>query len=96
MSVEFSLEQEIHRVVIDSRDAAIIVPKELVVMRQNQKVVFVESNARAEMRQVTTGLESRDSIEVVVGLEEGDRLNTSNYETLRSRTRVRVTGTRTP
>jgi RND family efflux transporter MFP subunit len=83
-------------IVTDSRENAIIVPKELVVRRQNQEVVFVESNARAEMRQVTTGLESRDSIEVTVGLEEGDRLITSNYETLRSRTRVRVTDTRTP
>ena len=83
-------------IVTDALDGAIVVPKELVIRRQNQKVLFVESNARADMREVTTGLESRDSIEIVVGLEEGDRLITSNFETLRSRTRVRVTDTRTP
>ncbi len=69
----------------------VVVPKKLVVKRQGNDVVFVEESARAQMRQVETGLESRDSIEVVEGIEEGDRLITSNYETLRSRTRVRVT-----
>lgn len=69
----------------------VVVPKKLVVKRQNQDVVFVEESARAQMRTVETGLESRDSIEIVDGIEEGDRLITSNYETLRARTRVRVT-----
>ena len=69
----------------------VVVPKKLIVKRQNQDVVFVEESARAQMRTVETGLESRDSIEVVDGIEEGDRLITSNYETLRARTRVRVT-----
>ena len=74
----------------------VVVPKKLVVKRQNQDVIFVEESARAQMRNVETGLESRDSIEIVDGIEEGDRLITSNYETLRGRTRVRVTGLDTP
>lgn len=64
-------------IVTDARDDAIIVPKQLIIRRQNQKVVFVETNARAEMREVTTGLESRDSIEVVVGLGRG---RSSDYQ----------------
>lgn len=68
----------------------VVVPKKLVVKRQNKDVVFVEEGARAQMRTVETGLESRDSIEIADGIEEGDRLITSNYETLRARTRVRV------
>jgi len=74
-----------------SHQNVVVVPKRLVVKRQNQDVVFVEESARAQMRTVETGLESRDSIEVTDGIEEGDRLITSNYETLRARTRVRVT-----
>lgn len=74
-----------------SHSDVVVVSKKLVVKRQNQDVVFVEESARAQMRNVETGLESRDSIEIVDGIEEGDRLITSNYETLRSRTRVRVT-----
>ncbi len=69
----------------------VVVPKKLVVKRQNKDVVFVEESARAQMRTVETGLENRDSIEISNGIEEGDRLITSNYETLRARTRVRVT-----
>jgi RND family efflux transporter MFP subunit len=74
----------------------VVVPKKLVVKRQNQDVVFVEESARAQMRSVETGLESRDSIEIADGIEEGDRLITSNYETLRARTRVRVTTSENP
>jgi RND family efflux transporter MFP subunit len=75
---------------------AVVLPKKLVVKRQNKDVVFVEEGARAQMRTVETGLESRDSIEIVAGIEEGDRLITSNYETLRARTRVRVTSSEGP
>lgn len=74
----------------------VVVPKKLVVKRQNQDVVFVEESARAQMRTVETGLESRDSIEIVDGIEEGDRLITSNYETLRARTRLRITTSEKP
>ncbi|MEE2753206.1 MAG: efflux RND transporter periplasmic adaptor subunit [Candidatus Latescibacterota bacterium] len=74
----------------------VVVSKKLVVKRQNQDVVFVEESARAQMRTVETGLESRDSIEIADGIEEGDRLITSNYETLRARTRVRVTTSENP
>ena len=78
-----------------SHQNVVVVPKRLVVKRQNQDVIFVEESARAQMRTVETGLESRDSIEVTDGIEEGDRLITSNYETLRARTRVRVTSSDT-
>ena len=78
-------------IIKEAHTDAIVLPKKLVVKRQNQDVVFIEEGARAQMRKVETGLESRDSIEIVDGIEEGDRLITSNYETLRARTRVRVT-----
>ena len=74
----------------------VVVPKKLVVKRQNKDVIFVEESARAQMRTVETGLESRDSIEIAAGINEGDRLITSNYETLRARTRVRVTSVENP
>ena len=54
-------------------------------------VVLVEENARAQMRPIETGLQDEKYVEVVEGLAQGERLITSNYETLRSRTRVRVT-----
>ncbi len=79
------------QIVTQERKGVILVPRQLVLHRQNRKVVFVEANARAQMREVETGLEAAAVVEIVSGLEEGDRLITSNYETLRGRTRVRVT-----
>jgi len=78
-------------VVTDRRADVIVVPRALVLLRQNRQVVFVEEAARAEMRLIETGLEDASNVEVVSGLEEGERLITSNHETLRPRTRVQVT-----
>ena len=78
-------------IVIEAHRDVVVVPRELVLMRMNQQVVFVEENARAQMRPIETGLQDEKYVEVVEGLAQGERLITSNYETLRSRTRVRVT-----
>lgn len=78
-------------IVTESHADVILISRQYILMRRNQKVVFVEEEARAQMRQITTGLEDTDRVEITDGLEEGERLITSNYETLRSRTRVRVT-----
>jgi len=67
-------------VVTDRRADVIVVPRALVLLRQNRQVVFVEEAARAEMRLIETGLEDASNVEVVSGLEEGERLITSNHE----------------
>lgn len=79
-------------IVTESRQNVVLIARNLVLRRRNQKVVFIEEEGRAQQREVETGLEDRDHVEIVVGLEPGDQLITSNYETLRPRTRVRVTG----
>ena len=79
-------------IVTESRQNVVLIARNLVLRRRNQKVVFVEEEGRAQQREVETGLEDRNRVEIVVGLEPGDQLITSNYETLRPRTRVRVTG----
>jgi len=79
-------------IVTEQRDGIIVIPKELVLSRQNRSVVFVEEEGRAQQRFIETGLSDDFTVEVVDGLSEGERLITSNFETLRSRTQVRVTG----
>ena len=83
-------------IVTESHKDAVLVPRALILTRRNRKVVFVEENARAQMRELETGLEDQEHVEIVRGLEEGERLITSNYETLRSRARVQVTGEGVP
>lgn len=79
-------------IVTRSHEDAVVVPRRFVLTRQNRKVVFVEEEGRAQMRNVKLGLEGPEQVEILEGLEPGERLITSNYETLRPRTRVRVTG----
>jgi membrane fusion protein, multidrug efflux system len=79
-------------IVVESRRNVVAVPRQYIVRRRNNQVVFVEENARAQMRQVETGLEDGLLVEIIEGLDEGERLITSNHETLRPRARVRVTG----
>ena len=79
-------------IITESHEDVIVIPRRYVLTRQNRKVVFLEEEGRAQMRNVVTGLEDRENVEITEGIEEGERLITSNYETLRARTRVRVTG----
>lgn len=79
-------------IVTESHEDAVVIPRRFVLTRQSRKVVFVEEEGRAQMRDVRLGLEGPEQVEILEGLEPGERLITSNYETLRSRTRVRVTG----
>ena len=78
-------------IVTESREDVVLIPRQLVLRRRNQKVVFIEEEGRAQQREVETGLEDRDRVEIIVGIDPGEQLITSNYETLRPRTRVRVT-----
>ena len=79
-------------IVVAQRSDIIVIPKELVLSRQNRSVVFVEEEGRAQQRNIETGLSNDLMVEVIAGLSEGERLITRNFETLRSRTQVRVTG----
>ena len=79
-------------IVVEQRADIIVIPKQLVLSRQNRSVVFVEEEGRAQQRNIETGLSNDLMVEVIAGLSEGERLITRNFETLRSRTQVRVTG----
>ncbi|MDA0710886.1 MAG: efflux RND transporter periplasmic adaptor subunit, partial [bacterium] len=79
-------------IITESRKDVVLISRKLVQRRRSQKVVFVEEEGRAQQRDVETGLEDKLNVEILSGLGVGDHLITSNYETLRPRTRVRVTG----
>lgn len=79
-------------IITESREDVVLVSRQIVQRRQGKKVVFVEEEGRAQQRDVETGLEDREMVEIIAGLETGESLITSNYETLRPRTRVRITG----
>ena len=77
-------------IIKERREQAIVIAKTALQTRNNAPVVFVVEGASAEMRQVVTGIETRETVEIVSGLNEGERLVVKGQETLRDKAKVRV------
>lgn len=77
-------------IVVDRADSAIIIPKEVMLTRRNRKHVFIVERNTAILRDIETGLEDENYIEVINGLNEDDNLIIRGYETLRENSRVKV------
>jgi multidrug efflux pump subunit AcrA (membrane-fusion protein) len=77
-------------IVVEKADSAIVIPKQIVVSRRNQKYVYVVERNSAVLRNIKTGLEDEVNVEVTEGLDEGDNLIIRGYETLRENSRVKV------
>lgn len=69
---------------------ALIIPKDIVSGRGNERTVFVIENNYAFERRIVTGLENIGNVEVVKGLKSGDRIVIKGFETLRNRSKVKV------
>ena len=65
-------------IVVESRADVVLVQRELVLMRGNREVVFVEESARAQMREIETGLEDEKFVEVLKGVDEGEAYRSSD------------------
>lgn len=76
--------------IVASKDSAIVIPKELIIQSGGAKRVFVVERGAANDRRIITGLENPTHVEVLQGLQEGDRLIVKGYETLSDNTRVKV------
>lgn len=77
-------------IVVDRADSAIIIPKEVVLSRRNRKYVYIVEKNTAMLRDIQTGLEDEENIEVTGGLRENDNLIVRGHETLRENSRVKV------
>ena len=72
------------------KDSTIVIPKNVILARRNRKSVFVVEKSFAAERVVTSGLENPDEVEIVQGLQQGDRLVINGFETLRNGSRVAI------
>lgn len=75
---------------VNQKDNIIVIPKEVVISDQRGKRVFVVQENTAFERIIETGLENENSIEVIGGLEENERLVVKGFETLRDKSKVKV------
>lgn len=77
-------------IVTARKDSAIVVPKTMLLTSGRGKIVFVVDQSTAVERQITTGIENQEFVEVVSGLKVEERLVVKGYETLRNNSKVKV------
>ena len=77
-------------IVVDQRDSALVIPKDVVLIEGNRKFVFIAMNSVAEKRDIRTGIETLTEVEVTDGLKENERLIIKGFETLKHRSKVKV------
>jgi len=77
-------------IVVDKADSAIIIPKETVISNRQRKFVYIIEKSTAILRDIKTGLEDDNNIEVLDGLNVNDNLVVKGYETLKENSKVKV------
>jgi len=78
-------------IIVEQKSAALVIPKDIILERRGAKTVFVVDKGIAVERRLETGLANRREIEVLSGLKEDDRLVVEGFETLRHRSKVKIT-----
>ncbi|MFQ5675884.1 MAG: efflux RND transporter periplasmic adaptor subunit, partial [bacterium] len=77
-------------IVVKEHPDAILIPKVALQTREGQQIVFVVKGVSAELREVVTGIETKEDVEILEGLAENERLVVKGHETLRDKSKVRV------
>lgn len=72
------------------KDSVIVIPLDVIRKNRRGQVVYVVDRLTANEKQVITGIESGDYVEVIKGLEIGERLVTDGYEMLSNRSKVKI------
>jgi RND family efflux transporter MFP subunit len=78
------------RITVTARDSTIVIPRDIILMKDLGKTVYIVERGAARARVIETGLENADSVEVLSGLNENERLVVKGFETLKNRSRVRI------
>lgn len=62
------------KVIVNSQKGALLIPESAVFEMNSKKYVFVNQDNIAVLREIKTGLESKNQMEVIEGLEEGEQV----------------------
>jgi len=76
--------------VVNSAEEVIVIPKDIIMSRNRNQIVYVVEQGVASERTITTGLQNADQVEVKMGLLKGESIVISGFETLRDQSRVRI------
>ena len=76
--------------VVNSAEEVIVIPRDIIMSRNRNQIVYVVENGVAAERIITTGLQNEENVEVKMGLLKGESIVNSGFETLRNQSRVRI------
>lgn len=78
-------------IITATKDSVLVIPKNIILTGNRGKYVFVvERNSAADDRQIVTGIENKDQVEVIEGLKLNDKLIIKGFETLRDNSKVKI------
>jgi membrane fusion protein (multidrug efflux system) len=76
--------------VVNSAEEVIVIPKDIIMSRNRNQIIYVVEQGVASERIITTGLQNSENTEVKMGLLKGESIVNSGFETLRDQSRVRI------
>ena len=76
--------------VVNSSENTIVIPRDIIISRNRNQIVYVVDKGVAHERFITTGLQNEENVEVKTGLLKGESVVTSGFETLRDQSRVKI------
>lgn len=76
--------------VVNSAEEVIVIPRDIIMSRNRNQIVYVVEKGVATERIITTGLQNEENVEVKMGLLKGESIVNSGFETLRNQSRVRI------
>jgi len=77
-------------IVVEKRDSAIVISRDVIQNKRRGKVVFVVERNTATEKPINTGIETDEEVEIISGLQTGEKLVVEGYEMLSNRTKVKV------
>ena len=75
---------------LQKKDSAIVIPKELLLTEGNSKIVYLAEKETAMRRIVRSGMENKGEVEIIDGLNKGERLIVKGYETLTNKSKIKI------
>ncbi len=76
--------------VMNSAEEVIVIPRDMIISRNRNQIVYVVEKGVAYERIITTGLQNEEQVEVKMGLLQGESVVHSGFETLRNQSRVKI------
>lgn len=75
---------------LTSKDEVIVIPKSAILHDSGEKYVFIEKDNRAYKRKVSLGIDNSSEVEVLGGLNEGEKIITKGHQFVKDKGLVMV------